>query len=279
MRTAKKYDLSPNLIRATILVESGGNSNAYRFEKRLNDASYGLGQILSGTARGLGFKGNLQDLYDPDVSIDLIGKYYKRVIEKYGNLPIENLVRAYNTGSPQGQPYPGHLEKFKNYFSELAETAPKEEVKKLTPEELKKITDNWRSEAEAVALRNPQPTPTPTSGWQAWLKRLAPEKETELLSPLPAKSPQPTPQAVAPGGFTPVAPAYTPANAPYTPANFTPAAQPRQVTVQRGQTPGGLAQAYLGDWSRWREIWPGNPRQMPTGATLKIPVPSIAGTA
>ena len=162
---------------------------------------------------------------------------------------------------------------------EISEERKPTQVKKLTPEQLKRITDNWRSEAEAVALRSPQPTPTPTSGWQAWLKRLAPEKETELLSPLPAKSPQPTPQAVAPGGFTPVAPAYTPANAPYTPANFTPVAQPRQVTVQRGQTPGGLAQAYLGNWQRWREIWPGNPRQMPTGATLKIPVPSIAGTA
>ena len=45
-------------------------------------------------------------------------------------------------------------------------------------------------------------------------------------------------------------------------------------TVKAGETPGGIAQRYLGNFNRWREIYQGNPRQMQIGAKLKIPTPN-----
>lgn len=49
---------------------------------------------------------------------------------------------------------------------------------------------------------------------------------------------------------------------------------PSSYTVKRGDTPSQIAQAQLGDASRWRELWQGDPRKMPVGAVLKIPTPS-----
>ena len=70
---ADKYDLDPDVIFATVMLESGGDRHAIRHEPTLGDASYGLGQILFGTARGLGFDGTPNDLFDPKVNIELIG--------------------------------------------------------------------------------------------------------------------------------------------------------------------------------------------------------------
>jgi len=119
-KTAINYDLDPNLIFATIMIESGGNTNAIRHEPRINDASYGLGQILYGTARGLGFKGTPAELYNPEVNIDLIGKYHRRNMDKYGNLSPQELTTAYNTGSPYKTPYPGHINKFNKWYNRTA---------------------------------------------------------------------------------------------------------------------------------------------------------------
>ena len=62
-QAADDYDLDPNLIFATIMVESGGNTYAIRQEPRIHDASYGLGQLLYGTARGLGYRGRPEGLH------------------------------------------------------------------------------------------------------------------------------------------------------------------------------------------------------------------------
>jgi len=117
---AQKYDLDPNLIFATIMVESGGNTYAIRQEPRLHDASYGLGQLLYSTARGIGYRGTPEGLFDPAVNIDLIAKYHKRNFDHYQDLnPIE-LTTAYNTGSPYKRPTAGHLTKFDKWYSSLA---------------------------------------------------------------------------------------------------------------------------------------------------------------
>lgn len=42
-------------------------------------------------------------------------------------------------------------------------------------------------------------------------------------------------------------------------------------TTKHGDTPGQLAQRFLGDSRRWKELWPGDPRKMPTGFTIHIP--------
>jgi soluble lytic murein transglycosylase-like protein len=117
---AEEYDLDPNLIFATIMVESGGNTYAVRQEPRIHDASYGLGQLLYGTARGIGYRGTPEGLFDPEVNIKLIAKYHKRNFDHYTDLDSKELTIAYNTGSPYKRPHPGHLTKFDKWYNSLA---------------------------------------------------------------------------------------------------------------------------------------------------------------
>ena len=115
---AQKYDVDKNLIIATIMLESRGDTFAYRYEPHINDASYGLGQILYGTAKGIGFEGTPDELYDPAKNIELIAKYHSRNKDVYGkNLSAEQLTIAYNSGSPFNAPHPGHVQKFNNWYS------------------------------------------------------------------------------------------------------------------------------------------------------------------
>ncbi len=116
-KTAEKYNLDPKVIFATIMVESMGNPNATRYEPHINDSSYGLGQILFSTARGLGYEGSAKQMLEPETSIDLIGRYHRRSLDAYGDLSPEQLATAYNTGSPSGRPIYGHLEKFSKWLN------------------------------------------------------------------------------------------------------------------------------------------------------------------
>lgn len=116
---ASLYNLDPNLIFATIMIESGGNPRAVRYEPRLNDASYGLGQLLYSTARGLGYRGSPAGLYDPATNIDLIARYHRRNLDRHGHLTPQQLTVAYNTGSPSKNPHPGHLAKFNKWYNRI----------------------------------------------------------------------------------------------------------------------------------------------------------------
>lgn len=118
--SAQEYGLDPNLIFATIMVESGGNTYAVRQEPRIDDASYGLGQLLYNTARGIGYRGTPEGLFDPAVNIDLIAKYHKRNYDHYKDLNPTELTVAYNTGSPYKRPTIGHLNKFDKWYNSLA---------------------------------------------------------------------------------------------------------------------------------------------------------------
>jgi len=118
-RVSRKYALDSGLIFATIMIESGGNTYAVRYEPQINDASYGLGQILFGTAAGLEYEGNPNGLFDPEVNIELIGRYHRRNMDVYGNLSPQQLTTAYNTGSPYNYALPGHVEKFNKWFNKV----------------------------------------------------------------------------------------------------------------------------------------------------------------
>lgn len=118
-RVAKKYDLDSGVIFATIMIESGGNTYAIRHEPQIGDSSYGLGQILFGTAVLLEYEGSPQQLYDPETNIELIGRYHRRNLDVYGNLSPQQLTIAYNTGNPYSTPHPGHLDKFNRWFSKV----------------------------------------------------------------------------------------------------------------------------------------------------------------
>lgn len=117
-KTAKKYRIDPQVIYATIMTESEGNPYAFRYEPHIKDASLCMGQILISTARRLGFAGDPKELYRPDVCIDLIGKYYRVILDTYGDLTPMQLARAYNTGSPWKRPVWGHLYRFNIWMNE-----------------------------------------------------------------------------------------------------------------------------------------------------------------
>src|SRR5436190_17055569 len=93
------YDVPVPWIRAVIDVESGWNATAYRFEAKINDASYGLMQLLYRTAQGLGFTGQPEDLYDPAVNIDLGARLLGQLRARYGD-DFRRVYSAYNSGRP-----------------------------------------------------------------------------------------------------------------------------------------------------------------------------------
>jgi soluble lytic murein transglycosylase-like protein len=114
--SAEKYKVDPRLIFATIMVESRGNPDAYRYEPSINDASYGLGQLLYGTAVLMGFDGEPQHLREPQTNIDLIARYHRYNLDVYGELNVDQIATAYNAGNPYGTAIYGHVEKFNNWY-------------------------------------------------------------------------------------------------------------------------------------------------------------------
>lgn len=103
------------LIYAIILRESGEINEALRFEykfyeiymkkkgiefkeKIMQSISYGLMQIMGSTARMYGFKGEYEELLDPEVNIRIGAKILKDLIKKY-NGELKYVISAYNCGN------------------------------------------------------------------------------------------------------------------------------------------------------------------------------------
>lgn len=114
---AKRYSLDPQVIYATIMTESEGNMYAFRYEPYIQDASLCAGQILISTAQRLGFKGNPMDMYKPEVCLDLVGKYHRQMLDTFGDLTPVQLAIAYNTGSPWKRAVPGHVNRFRYWYT------------------------------------------------------------------------------------------------------------------------------------------------------------------
>jgi len=115
---ANRYDLDPQLIYATIMTESHGREYVYRFEPHLGEGSYCMGQILLSTARRLGFTGRPQQLFAPEICIDMIGRYHRLMLDTHGKLTAVQLARAYNTGSPYKRSRYGHINSFNDWLNE-----------------------------------------------------------------------------------------------------------------------------------------------------------------
>lgn len=93
----------PRDVLAFVAVESGFNPNAYRFEPRLGEASYGLMQTLESTARDLGFTGPAEQLFDPATSLTFGMRYLRwswdLLRQRLGRDPDPSeWVAAYNAG-------------------------------------------------------------------------------------------------------------------------------------------------------------------------------------
>jgi len=86
------------LIKATIHAESSFLPTAYRAEPKINDASYGLMQVLAATASWMaGREVSPSELYDPDLNIQLGTKYLAYQQKRYSSM--SDVVAAYNAGS------------------------------------------------------------------------------------------------------------------------------------------------------------------------------------
>lgn len=117
---ALKYELNPDLLDAIIRVESSYNPYAvrlestYRFlhspelfakamkislatEKTMQRMSWGLGQIMGGTARYMGHKESLLKLSDPALNLDYCCRYLVKL--KVVCKSDDDLIAAYNAGA------------------------------------------------------------------------------------------------------------------------------------------------------------------------------------
>lgn len=101
----KKYNVSPDLARAMLQTESGGNANA-----RSGAGAQGLMQLMPGTARGLG----CTDPYNPSQNIEAGVKYISQLQRQFpGNDAL--VIAAYNAG-------PGNVRKYHGTIPPFTET-------------------------------------------------------------------------------------------------------------------------------------------------------------
>ena len=85
-------------LKALVAKESSFDPKAFRLEPGLQDASRGLTQTLFTTAKGEGYPGQLDGLFDPATSItygaSYFAKQYRRYFDNYADA-----YAAYNAGS------------------------------------------------------------------------------------------------------------------------------------------------------------------------------------
>lgn len=93
---AEECDLDPLLIYSIIKAESNFNEKA-----KSNSNAIGLMQVMLSTAREMGEKLEIEEiteekLYEPETNIKIGVKYFKSLLEKYGNYNMA--IIAYNAG-------------------------------------------------------------------------------------------------------------------------------------------------------------------------------------
>lgn len=117
---AQQFGLDPKLVGAIISTESAWRTNSARFEKRwsyyhrpdwfsrlnritedtemaFQKTSWGLMQIMGGTARFIGFGGWIPDLCRPEVGVEWGCRFLKQLAKEY--IVREDQIAAYNAGS------------------------------------------------------------------------------------------------------------------------------------------------------------------------------------
>lgn len=119
---AKEFELDQAIVAAIVNQESRGMTYAARYEplfrylekpefhakqqgisketeEMLQKTSFGLLQIMGGTARFIGYSGALPALFKPDTNLYWGCKYLKRLKGQYPDL--KDMISAYNAGSPR----------------------------------------------------------------------------------------------------------------------------------------------------------------------------------
>jgi hypothetical protein len=116
----ERRQINPNVISAIISTESNWQANTARYEKNftytfkadlfanmfnitlqtentLQKFSWGLMQIMGGTARDLGFSGWVPDLCKPEIGVMWGCEYFEKRCMDY--LDLNDQLAAYNAGS------------------------------------------------------------------------------------------------------------------------------------------------------------------------------------
>ncbi|ACS51612.1 lytic transglycosylase domain-containing protein [Bartonella grahamii] len=91
-KLANKYNVPVNLAHAVVKVESN-----YKAGIKGAAGEIGLMQIKPSTARGLGFSGSVQDLYDPATNLEYGMRYLARAYKLSGGSTCGTILK-YNAG-------------------------------------------------------------------------------------------------------------------------------------------------------------------------------------
>ena len=103
------FALPSGLLSSLCFVESKHSVTAYHAKDGAT-SSLGVCQIKLATARGLGFKGNEQQLMNPKINVYYAAKYLNKQITRYQG-DVQKAVAAYNAGTYR----PGLNGKAKNH--------------------------------------------------------------------------------------------------------------------------------------------------------------------
>lgn len=98
-RAAARFAVPGWIVKSVIATESSFRPGVYRDEPQISDRSRGLMQLLLRTARGLGFTGEPDLLYDPELNIMLGTALLAQLLKRFGTW--EDALAAYNGGRPR----------------------------------------------------------------------------------------------------------------------------------------------------------------------------------
>ncbi len=183
LKASKKHGVPVPVIIATISTESSGEPESYRHEpgfyrryikgktqwkknpyykesKRIS-ASYGLMQIMYTTAYSVGFRGEPEDLYDPERNIDAGAAYIASSFQrKQHGWDPPKIACAYNAGSVRATNknswgmfhHPGHLDRWiPSYNGAIKATGATPELPEIIPEPIVEPPQPQPQPAEAPA--------------------------------------------------------------------------------------------------------------------------------
>jgi soluble lytic murein transglycosylase-like protein len=108
-QAASDNSVDPALVKGVIAQESNFVASAYRAEPQIGDASYGLMQILLGTARGMGYGGDGKGLLDPATNVQYGTAFLSDLIRQSDNAGygVDSAISAYNAGFSSDRPGDG----------------------------------------------------------------------------------------------------------------------------------------------------------------------------
>ncbi len=94
---ARAHGVDPVLVAGIIQQESSFDRLAFRAEPHINDASRGLMQLLYGTARWMGYRGEPDGLYDVATNLEYGCSFLRYLLHRYRG-DVRRALAAYNAG-------------------------------------------------------------------------------------------------------------------------------------------------------------------------------------